>query len=93
MKIVAYLDDALYSESEAVEGIWPGGVLSTWDEALGIVQMDLAWQVETLVAWRYHFAESGAMRWPWSQEAPCHVRSAYVFGEFDPTPKWEAARR
>ena len=87
MKVVVYLDDAHYGEKTTVDVVWTGGVLSTRDEALDITQRDLAWQMETLVAWRYHFAESGAMRWPWSQEAPCHLRSGYVFGEFNPIPK------
>lgn len=65
--------------SDYMEIVFPGGpVMATADD---VILTNLNRMMDALsqqVVWRTQLAMSGAMRWPWSQEAPLYTRPSQL---------------
>jgi hypothetical protein len=60
---------------EAIEIVFPKdeGLLDTSDTLIDRLEQTALNQFKDILGIRYHCAVSGAMRWPWSQEAVLRV--------------------
>lgn len=66
---------------EAMEVVFPGGVMPLHTDVVR-QEMELALlRIQATARLRHEAAVSGAMRWPWAQEAPMYSTSAIWIGE------------
>jgi hypothetical protein len=67
-------------EDARVRAVFPGGVIASAEEFMyEQLNKELDRTIHVLVMRRY-LSESGAMRWPWSQEARLSVKYECDFG-------------
>ncbi len=71
--------DLSQEEADEIDEVFPGGLFSDRQEMIDGIAKDAVDILGTLLAARRDAAASGAMRWPWSQEAVILRKIAYRY--------------
>jgi hypothetical protein len=61
--------DLSQDEADDIDSVFPGGLVSSREDVFEALSQDIARTLGNVLSARRDVAMSGAMRWPWSQEA------------------------